>query len=81
MQPFVSYITKTKTTFGVNTESTYDWRGEQWTVPINFSVSQLLKIGMLPIQIGVGARYWAESPANGPEGFGARATLTLLFPK
>ncbi|MFH0729062.1 MAG: transporter [Pseudomonadota bacterium] len=81
LQPFVSYITKTKTTFGVNTESTYDWRGEQWTVPVNFSISQLLKIGKLPIQISAGVRYWAESPANGPEGFGARGTLTFLFPK
>ena len=25
LQPFVSYTTKTYTTFGVNTESTYDW--------------------------------------------------------
>jgi hypothetical protein len=25
LQPFISYTTKTKTTFGVNTESTYDW--------------------------------------------------------
>ena len=81
LQPFVSYITKTKTTFGVNTESSYDWRSDAWTVPINLTVSQLLKIGRLPIQIGLGARYWAESSAFGPEGFGARATLTFLFPK
>ena len=29
IQPFISYITKTKTTFGLNIESTYDWEGEQ----------------------------------------------------
>jgi hypothetical protein len=81
LQPFVSYITRTKTTFGVNTESTYDWRSDFWTVPVNLSVSQLLKIGTMPIQISVGARYWAQSPEYGPEGFGARATLTFLFPK
>jgi hypothetical protein len=54
LQPFLSYTT-TKTTFGVNTESTYDWRAGQWLVPINFSVSQLFKIGNLPpmsLQIG-----------------------------
>jgi hypothetical protein len=45
IQPFVSYSTKTHTTFGLNTESAYDWEHSQWTVPINLTVSQLLKIG------------------------------------
>jgi hypothetical protein len=81
LQPFLSYITKTKTTFGINTEASYDWRNDVWAVPINFSISQLLRIGMQPLQIGIGARYWAASPDFGPEGFGVRATLTFLFPK
>jgi hypothetical protein len=81
VQPFLSYITKTKTTIGLNTESTYDWENEAWSVPVNITVSQLLKIGPQIIQAGVGARYWAESPENGPEDFGVRATLTFLFPK
>jgi hypothetical protein len=39
LQPFISYITKTKTTFGLNTESTYNWNDSQWTVPLNLTVS------------------------------------------
>jgi len=69
VQPFVSYITKTKTTIGLNTESTYDWESEQWSVPINLTVNQLLKVGPQIIQVGGGVRYWAESPENGPEGW------------
>jgi hypothetical protein len=34
LQPFLSYITKTKTTFGVLMESTYDWEAEKWSVPV-----------------------------------------------
>ena len=45
LQPFVSYTTKTYTTFGMNTESTYNWQADQWTVPMNFTVQQLVKIG------------------------------------
>ena len=41
---FVSYIMKTYTTLGVNTESSYDWVENQWTVPINVTVSQVLKV-------------------------------------
>jgi len=81
LQPFVSYITKTKTTFGLNLESTYDWNSDQWSVPINFTVNQLLMAGKHPYQIGAGVRYWAESPDNRPEGWGVRLQLTFLFPK
>jgi hypothetical protein len=80
LQPFVSYITPTKTTFTVNSESTYDWVGEQWTVPLNFQVAQLLKLGEQPAQIFAGVRYFAEAPANGPE-WGLRFGVTLLWPK
>jgi hypothetical protein len=81
MQPFLSYITKTKTTLGLNTESTYDWENEAWAVPVNATVSQLLKVGRQMIQVGAGVRYWAESPDNGPEDWGGRIALTFLFPK
>ena len=81
MQPFLAYVTHTKTTFSLNTESTYDWKTENWSVPINFNVAQLLNVGGQIIQIGGGLRYWADSPDFGPEGLGARLQLTFLFPK
>lgn len=81
VQPFLTYITKTKTTFAVNTESTYDWKNKKWSIPINFSVSQLLKFGNQPLQVGAGVRYWAATPDTGPEGWGIRLQLTLLYPK
>ena len=80
LQPFVSYTTKTFTTLGLNTESTYDWENSQWTVPINVSISQLLKIGKQPFQLQLGWRYYAEKPDGGPD-WGLRFTVTFLFPK
>ena len=81
MQPFLSYITETKTTIGVSTESTYDWENRQWSVPINLTVNQLLKVGDQIFQVGGGVRYWANGPVNGPDGWGYRLQLTFLFPK
>lgn len=82
LQPFVSYTTKTLTSFTVNSESTYDWKSEQWTVPVNFMVTQMLKVGNQPLTLQAGARYWADSPQGaGPEGWGFRIALTFLFPK
>jgi hypothetical protein len=64
----------------VNTESTYDWNHSDWTVPLNFGVQQLLKIGKQPIAFELGYRYYAERPSGGPD-WGLRFTVTLLFPK
>jgi hypothetical protein len=80
LQPFFSYTTKTFTTFAVNTESTYNWDAGQWTVPVNFMVQQLVKIGKQPIAFQFGYRYYAERPINGPD-WGLRFTVTFLFPK
>jgi hypothetical protein len=81
LQPFASYTTPQATSFTFNTESTYDWENEQWSVPINAVVSQAIKIGDRPVQFGVGARYWLDSPEGGPDGWGGRAQVTLLFPR
>jgi hypothetical protein len=81
LQPFVSYVTASKTTFAVNTESTYDWENEGWSVPINLQASQLLRIGNQLLQIGGGVRYWLQTPDAGPEGWGIRINFTLLYPK
>lgn len=81
LQPFISYTTHDAWTFSLNTESTYDWKSEEWSVPINFQVSKLVKFGAQPVSLSAGARYWATAPENGPEGWGVRVGMTFLFPK
>jgi hypothetical protein len=79
LQPFLVYTTRMHTSFIINTESTYDWSAGQWTIPLNPQVTQVLKIGGLPISVGVGGRYYAEAPPDGPA-WGLRFILTFLFP-
>lgn len=81
LQPFLSYTTKDAWTFTLNTESTYDWESDEWSVPINFEISKLVKFGEQPVSFQAGARYWATAPENGPEGWGFRVAVTFLFPK
>ncbi|HEX3857438.1 MAG TPA: transporter [Verrucomicrobiae bacterium] len=80
VQPFLSYSTKTYTSFGVNTESTRNWETDQWSVPMNFTITQLLKIKGQPISIQLGYRYYVDGPDGGPK-WGLRFAVTLLFPK
>jgi hypothetical protein len=81
LQPFLTFTTPTQWTFGLNTESTYDWENEQWSVPVNVSASKLTRLGTQLVSFGGGVRYWLDSPDSGAEGFGLRMTVTLLFPR
>ncbi|PVB63245.1 hypothetical protein DCO57_04835 [Labrenzia sp. 011] len=81
IQPFLSYTTKDAWTFTLNAESSYDWTSDEWSVPINAMVSKLVTVDKQPISLQAGVRYYAASADNGPDGFGARAAVTFLFPK
>ena len=81
IQPFFSYTTKNAITMTAQTESTYDWKSEQWTVPVHLMATKVTRIGGQMLSYGGGVRYWAETPESGAEGWGLRLMLTLLFPK
>ena len=81
LQPFLAHTTPTAWTFTLQTESTYDWKNEEWSVPIHGFVTKVTKIGNQLVSVGGGFRYWADSPPDGPEGLGFRFLFTLLFPK
>jgi len=80
LQPFIAYSFPTFTSIVINTESTYDWSRNQWTIPLNLDVTQVLKIGNQPVSMQIGPRYYADRPSGGPT-WGLRFNFTLLFPK
>ena len=80
LQPFVAHTTPTAVTYTLLTESTYDWKSKQWTVPIIAAVSKLTSIGDQKVSFQLGGRYYADAPEGGPD-WGLRFTATLLFPK
>ncbi len=79
-QPFLSYTTKSATTWTIQTETTYDWLSDQWSVPIAGAVGQLVVVGKQPISLAAGVRYWVASPTGGPD-WGLRFSVAFLFPK
>jgi hypothetical protein len=80
VQPFLSYTTPTATTWGINAESTYNWKTKGWTVPINLTVSQVYKFGGQRVSLGGGVRGYAARDGIGPE-WGLRFVATFLYPK
>ncbi len=80
IQPFFSFTNKHATTWGVNAESSYNWKTDNWTVPINLSVSHLYKFGDQRVSLGAGLRGYAAQEDVGPE-WGLRLIATFLYPK
>jgi hypothetical protein len=81
MQPFVAYTWPSAWTLSVQSETSYNWESEQWSVPVNIGLSKLVKIGKLPVGLQGGVGYWAESPENGPEGYRFRLQANIALPK
>ena len=83
LQPFITHSTRTGYSFGLNTEATLNWEapsGQEWTVPLNVSVTKVTKIGKHPISFQAGSGYFVEKPDGGPD-WKFRATVTLLLPR
>lgn len=81
VQPFVAYTWPSAWTLSVQSESSYNWKAEQWSVPVNVALSKLVRIGKLPVSLQGGVGYWAESPDAGPEGFRFRLQANIVLPK
>src|SRR5262249_16903301 len=75
LQPFLSHTSKKATTLAVNTETTYDWVSDAFTIPVNVTVAQLVTWGKQRVSLTGGVRYWVEAPAAGPEGLGLRVAI------
>jgi len=81
VQPFVAYTWPSAWTASVQSETTYNWEAEDWSVPINVGLAKLVRWGKLPVSLQGGIGYWAESSATGPEGWRFRLQANFVLPK
>ena len=79
-QPFLAKGIGKGRTLTVNLESSYDFEGDHWSIPVNFVYSRVTKIGGQMVSFAGGARYYLDSPPGGPD-WGLRFVVTLLYPK
>jgi hypothetical protein len=81
LQPFLSYTTPAAWSFTLQAEGSHDWEHDDTSVPVGAFVGKVARIGRQMVQFTAGPRYYAAEFENGPKGWGARAVVTLLFPK
>jgi hypothetical protein len=83
LQPFFGYTTPKGVTYTVQSETTANWTAsssQTWTVPINFLVGRVIKMGPFPVQVTGGAGYFVESPDATGATWQLRAQFTLILP-
>jgi hypothetical protein len=80
LQPFFAYTNTALTTFGLGSESAYDWDARQWLVPLDVTVSQLVRVGDTPVDFALGGRSYLDRPGGGPN-WGVKFTVTFMLPK
>lgn len=80
IQPFLAKGLGKGRTLSLNSESTYNWKTKDWTVPINIAYSKVTKWGKQMVSNQFGAGWYATSPSGGPE-WQLRYMMVLLFPK
>jgi hypothetical protein len=81
LQPFAAYTWPSAWTVSLQSESSYNWESEKWSVPINLGISKLVSWGKLPVSLQAGVGYWLESPDTGPDSFRFRLQATFVLPK
>lgn len=58
----------------------YDWVDDQWTIPLNLTVSKVTKIGNLPVKFQVGVDYFAEANDAFGQDFAITFGITPVVP-
>lgn len=83
MQPFLTRTLPDGWSINLTSETTYNWKassGSEWTVPLGAAVSKVMKVGRLPVSLGLGGFYNVDRPQNANR-WTARFMVTLVFPE
>jgi hypothetical protein len=83
--PFMAYVTENAWVYSFDSESSYNYDARRTFNPINAGIGKVVRIGGIPVDFSVGARYIVSGypstlqyPGT-PRGWGARAQLTFIL--
>ena len=79
LRPLMTRPRETWFTITINFEATYEWNVPQWVTPVNVRWTQRVQTDSEPISVGAGARFYPETPQDGPE-YGVRVMCTFVLP-
>jgi len=75
-QPVIRYRLTPETNIGMAPNIQYNWKTEDWNVPLGLGMDTMINIGPLPVKIGFEAYYYVK---HGPDDFHNDWQLRLFF--
>ncbi len=84
LQPIASYFLPGGWSIGYSGNVLANWEaggGDVWTVPLGLGVAKVVKLGPLPVKIGLAGQYMVEHPNVGGQEWNVQLTLTPVLPK
>jgi hypothetical protein len=85
IQPFAAYFLPDGWSIGYSGNVLANWKADKssdvWTVPLGLSVSKVLKLGKLPVRIGLAGQYMVHHPDLGGQKWNIQLMVVPVIPK
>jgi hypothetical protein len=84
LQPIASYFLPDGWSIGYSGNILANWEargGDVWTVPLGLGVSKVVKLGPLPVKIGLAGQYMVHHPEIGGQEWNIQLTFSPVLPK
>jgi hypothetical protein len=85
LQPIAAYFLPDGWSIGYNGNILADWKadsaGDTWTVPLGLAIDKVLRLGRLPIKVGLGGQYMVHHPDLGGQKWNIQLSFTPVIPK
>jgi hypothetical protein len=85
LQPFAAYFLPDGWSIGYSGNILANWKadkaGDVWTVPLGLSVSKVLKLGKLPVRLGLAGQYMVHHPDTSSQKWNIQFMVVPVIPK
>ena len=85
LQPIAAYFLPNGWSIGYSGNVLANWRaqnsGDVWTVPIGVAVNKVVKLGKLPVKIGLAGQYMPIHPETFGQKWNIQVSFTPVIPK
>ena len=85
LQPIAVYFLPNGWSIGYSGNILANWKahkaGDVWTVPLGLGINKVVKIGPLPVKIGLAGQYMVHHPDIGGQKWNIQLSVTPVIPK
>ncbi len=84
-KPFAAYFLPDGWSIGYSGNILANWKagpaGDVWTVPLGLGISKVVKLGPLPVKLGLAGQYMVHHPDIGGQKWNIQLTVAPVIPK